>query len=114
MSDVIAHRGPDGEGHYADGPAGLANRRLAIIDPRPEGNQPLFDVSGRFAITYNGEIYNYRELRRELEADGRRFATNTDTEVALNAYAQWGAACVERFNGMFAFAVWDREQRELF
>ena len=114
MSDVIAHRGPDGEGQYADGPVGLANRRLAIIDPRPEGDQPMVDATGDFVITYNGELYNYRELRGELERHGRIFRTSTDTEVVLNAYAQWGGACVERFNGMFALAIWDRPNRELF
>jgi asparagine synthase (glutamine-hydrolysing) len=114
MSDVIAHRGPDGEGQYADGPVGLANRRLAIIDPRPEGDQPMIDATGDFVITYNGELYNYRELRIELERAGRRFRNGTDTEVALNAYAQWGTSCVERFNGMFGLAIWDRRRRELF
>jgi asparagine synthase (glutamine-hydrolysing) len=114
MSDVIAHRGPDGEGQYADGPVGLANRRLAIIDPRPEGDQPMFDATGDYVITYNGELYNYRELRAELQRDGRRFLTETDTEVVLSAYAAWGPACVERFNGMFAFAIWNRLTRELF
>ena len=114
MSDVIAHRGPDGEGQYADGPVGLANRRLAIIDPTPEGNQPLTDATGELVITYNGELYNFRELRSELEKLGRRFRTNTDTEVALNAYAEWGPRAVERFNGMFAYAIWDRRKRELF
>lgn len=114
MSAAIAHRGPDGEGHYVDGPVGLANRRLAIIDPRPAGNQPMVDATGDFVITYNGELYNYRELRLELEAQGRRFATDTDTEVALTAYAAWGSSCVERFNGMFGLAVWDRRRRELF
>jgi asparagine synthase (glutamine-hydrolysing) len=114
MSDVIAHRGPDGEGQYADGPVGLANRRLAIIDPRPEGDQPMVDATGDYVITYNGELYNYRELRVELERLGRRFRTATDTEVVLNAYAQWGVACVDRFNGMFGLAIWDRRKRQLF
>jgi len=114
MSDVIAHRGPDGEGQYADGPVGLANRRLAIIDPRPEGDQPMVDATGDYVITYNGELYNYRELRVELERLGRRFRTATDTEVVLNAYAQWGVACVDRFNGMFGLAIWDRRERQLF
>ena len=114
MSDVIAHRGPDGEGQYADGPVGLANRRLAIIDPRPEGDQPLVDATGDYVITYNGELYNYRELRAELEREGRRFRTATDTEVVVNAYAHWGSACVERFNGMFGLAIWDRRKRQLF
>ncbi len=114
MSDAIAHRGPDGEGQYADGPVGLANRRLAIIDPRPEGDQPMSDGSGDLTITYNGEVYNYRELRSELERAGREFRTATDTEVVLEAYAEWGPAAVERFNGMFALAVWDRRKQELF
>jgi asparagine synthase (glutamine-hydrolysing) len=114
MSDVVAHRGPDGEGQYADGPVGLANRRLAIIDPRPESDQPMFDATGDYVITYNGELYNYRELRKELEHLGHGFRNKTDTEVALNAYAAWGASCVDRFNGMFALAIWDRSARELF
>jgi asparagine synthase (glutamine-hydrolysing) len=114
MSDVMIHRGPDGEGQYADGPVGLANRRLAIIDPRPESNQPMFDATGDYVITYNGELYNYRELRVELERLGRRFRNMTDTEVVLNAYAAWGPSCVERFNGMFALAIWDRRARKLF
>jgi asparagine synthase (glutamine-hydrolysing) len=114
MSDVIAHRGPDGEGQYADGPVGLANRRLAIIDPRPEGDQPMFDATGEYVITYNGELYNFRELRAELEREGHHFRTRTDTEVVLTAYAAWGPDCVERFNGMFAFAIWDRRSRMLF
>jgi asparagine synthase (glutamine-hydrolysing) len=114
MADAIAHRGPDGEGRYTDPPVGLANRRLAIIDPRPEGDQPLADASGEFVITYNGEVYNFRELRAELEARGRRFRTGTDTEVVLNSYAEWGSKSLERFNGMFAFAIWDRRRRELF
>jgi asparagine synthase (glutamine-hydrolysing) len=114
MSDAIAHRGPDGEGQYVDGPVGLANRRLAIIDPRPEGNQPMANESGDLVITYNGELYNYRELRAELERLGHRFRTGTDTEVVLAAYAEWGAVAVERFNAMFALAIWDRRKQELF
>jgi asparagine synthase (glutamine-hydrolysing) len=114
MSDAIAHRGPDGEGQYADGPVGLANRRLAIIDPQPSGDMPMANESGDLVITYNGEIYNFRELRAELEGAGRRFRTNTDTEVALAAYEEWGPEAVERFNGMFALAIWDRRSRELF
>jgi asparagine synthase (glutamine-hydrolysing) len=114
MSDVIAHRGPDGEGQYADGPVGLANRRLAIIDPQPSGNMPMASASGELVITYNGEIYNFRELRAELKGLGHRFRTNTDTEVALAAYERWGAEAVQRFNGMFALAIWDSRARELF
>jgi asparagine synthase (glutamine-hydrolysing) len=114
MSDVIAHRGPDDEGHFVDGPVGLANRRLAIIDPSPRGHMPMASESGNLVITYNGELYNFRELEAELERKGHRFRTGTDTEVVLTAYAEWGERCVDRFNGMFAFAIWDRERRELF
>jgi asparagine synthase (glutamine-hydrolysing) len=114
MGDVIAHRGPDGEGQYADGPVGLVNRRLAIIDPSPAGAMPMRSGDGRYWITYNGEVYNFADLRAELAAAGHEFRSHTDTEVVLNAYAEWGAACVERFNGMFAFAIWDRERGELF
>jgi len=114
MADALAHRGPDGEGTYADGPAGLAHRRLAVLDPTPAGHQPMVSADGRYALSYNGEVYNFQELRAELEAAGCGFRSRTDTEVVLYAYAAWGPACVERFNGMFAFAVWDRDGRELF
>jgi asparagine synthase (glutamine-hydrolysing) len=114
MGDVIAHRGPDGEGQYIDGPVGLVNRRLAIIDPSPAGAMPMASNDGRHWITYNGEVYNFEELRDELRAAGHSFRSHTDTEVVLNAYAAWGPECVERFNGMFALAIWDRETRELF
>jgi asparagine synthase (glutamine-hydrolysing) len=114
MGDVIAHRGPDGEGQHADGPVGLVNRRLAIIDPTPAGAMPMASSDGRHWITYNGEVYNFAELREELAAVGRTFRSHTDTEVVLNAYAEWGPASVERFNGMFALAIWDSERSELF
>jgi asparagine synthase (glutamine-hydrolysing) len=114
MGDVIAHRGPDGEGQFTEGPVGLVNRRLAIIDPTPAGAMPMASGDGRYRITYNGEVYNFAELRSELEASGHRFRSHTDTEVVLNAYAAWGPASVKRFNGMFALAIWDRERSELF
>ena len=114
MSDAIEHRGPDDEGQYADGPVGLANRRLAIRDLSPRGHMPMSDESGSLTITYNGEIYNYRELRGELEALGHSFRSDSDTEVVLVAYKEWGAASVERFNGMFAYAIWDSRRQELF
>jgi asparagine synthase (glutamine-hydrolysing) len=114
MTDVIAHRGPDGEGHYTDGPVGLGHRRLAIIDLSPAGHQPMANVSGDVVITYNGEIYNFQKLRVELEALGYHFHSHTDTEVVLHAYEHWGEECVTRFNGMFAFAIWDRARRRLF
>src|SRR4051794_28018672 len=114
MGDSILHRGPDGAGQYSEGPVGLASRRLAVIDPRPDGDQPMADAGGDYVIAYNGEVYNFAELRRDLVGQGRRFRTRTDTEVVLNAYAEWGPAAVERFNGMFALAIWDRTRKELF
>jgi len=114
MTDVIAHRGPDGEGQYTDGPVGLGNRRLAIIDLSPAGQQPLSNETGEVVITYNGEIYNYQQLRVELQALGHRFQSQTDTEVIVHAYEQWGGDCVTRFNGMFAFAIWDRKHQQIF
>lgn len=114
MTDLLAYRGPDGEGQYTDGSVGLGHRRLAILDLSPAGQQPMANETGEVVITYNGEVYNFRELRRELEATGHRFRSRTDSEVVLHAYEQWGTACVNRFNGMFAFAIWDRRRRRLF
>jgi asparagine synthase (glutamine-hydrolysing) len=112
MSEVIAHRGPDDAGEWIAGSVGLANRRLAILDLDPRGHMPM--ARGSLQITYNGELYNFHELRAELEQLGESFRTRTDTEVVLASYAQWGRACVERFNGMFAFAIWDGLRAELF
>lgn len=114
MADAIAHRGPDGEGYYTDGPVGLCHRRLAIIDLSPAGHQPMMTLDGRYVLTYNGEIYNFQELRLELEARGYQFRSRTDTEVLLYAFAEWGEEALDRCNGMFAFAIWDRSRRELF
>src|SRR4030042_491086 len=114
MTDAIAHRGPEGEGFYIDSFVGLGHRRLAIIDLSPAGHQPMATEDGNYIITYNGEVYNFQELRIELESLGHRFRSRTDTEVVLHAYAQWGVECVKRFNGMFAFAIWDRTRQELF
>ncbi|MEA4927592.1 MAG: asparagine synthase (glutamine-hydrolyzing) [Candidatus Limiplasma sp.] len=108
MLDTIRHRGPDGEGTCFDGDLAFGHRRLAILDLRPEGNQPMH-YQGRYSIIFNGEIYNYLELRAELLTLGHSFATQTDTEVILAAYAQWGETCVTRFNGMWAFALYDRQ-----
>jgi asparagine synthase (glutamine-hydrolysing) len=113
MTDAIEHRGPDDEGQYVDGPVGLGNRRLAIIDPTPDGHQPMSAEDGRVVLTYNGEVYNFRELRDELERLGHGFHSRTDTEVVLRSYLQWGASCVERFNGMFGLAIWDARTDEL-
>jgi asparagine synthase (glutamine-hydrolysing) len=114
MTDAIAHRGPDGEGFYFDGPLGLGHRRLAIIDLSVAGHQPMATEDGRFVIVYNGEIYNFQELRIELEALGHRFHSRTDSEVVLKSLAQWGPDALNRFNGMFALALWDKLKRELF
>ena len=113
MTDSIAHRGPDGEGHWIEGNAGLGHRRLAIIDLSPAGHQPMISSDHRYVLSYNGEIYNYRELRAELEAAGYWFRSKTDTEVVLNALAHWGSDALLRFNGMFAFAALDRKERTL-
>jgi len=113
MTDAIAHRGPDGEAHWFEGPVGFGFRRLAIIDLSPLGMQPMVSVEHRFVLVYNGEIYNYRELRAELEALGVWFRSSSDSEVLLNALAQWGTKALDRLNGMFAFALWDRKERTL-
>ncbi len=114
MSATLAHRGPDGAGSYAGSGCALGFRRLAIIDLSDAGMQPFASEDGRLQLVHNGEIYNYRELRAELEAKGRRFRSATDTEVVLAAYENWGPRCVERFNGMWAFAIWDERERRLF
>lgn len=113
MTDTLVHRGPDGEGQYTDDAVSLGHRRLSIID-LAGGAQPMAYAGGRYQIVYNGEVYNFQELRRELEGCGHVFQTRSDTEVLLAAYAQWGEACVERFRGMFAFALWDRHEKRLF
>ena len=108
MNSALAHRGPDGEGIFVDGETGLAHRRLAIIDVAG-GAQPMTSADGRYTIVYNGETYNYLELRDELEALGHTFRTDSDTEVLLEAHAEWGTAAYDRFNGMFAFAIHDAQ-----
>ena len=114
MTDIVRHRGPDGEGQWLAPGIGLGHRRLAILDLSSAGQQPMPSSDGALVITYNGEIYNWRELREALRREGAVFRSNTDTEVVLEAYRVWGDSCVERFNGMFAFAVWDvRAQRLL-
>ena len=113
MCDAIAHRGPDGAGVWTAPGVGLGHRRLSIIDL--EGSpQPMHSADGRAVIVFNGEIYNFGELRRELAAMGAQFNTEGDTEVILAAYQKWGVKCLDRLHGMFAFALYDRETRELF
>lgn len=114
MCDLIAHRGPDGQGTWSAGPAALGHRRLAIIDLSPGGHQPMVSHDGRYCITFNGEIYNFLELRRELAGKGYAFRSQSDTEVLLAAYAEYGTSCLPRLRGMFAFAVWDVRDRVLF
>jgi asparagine synthase (glutamine-hydrolysing) len=114
MLAEIGHRGPDGRGVFADDGVCLGHLRLAIIDLSDAGLQPFPSEDGRLQLLHNGEIYNYLELREELRAKGHVFRTETDTEVLLAAYREWGEACVERFNGIWAFAIWDVERRTLF
>lgn len=113
MRDIMEHRGPDDAGLYLDGPVGLAHRRLSIID-LGGGHQPMTDADGRRWIVFNGEIYNYRELRQGLVDRGHRMQTSSDTEVILRLYEERGADCVHALNGMFAFAIWDTVDRTLF
>jgi asparagine synthase (glutamine-hydrolysing) len=114
MTRAVAHRGPDGEGVEVVGAVGFGHRRLAIIDLSEAGRQPMSTEDGRLRIVFNGEIYNYVELRDELAGLGERFRTATDTEVILAAYRRWGARCVDRFNGMWAFAIHDTVARTVF
>src|SRR5215471_6687162 len=119
MGESMAHRGPDDAGIFrastADGAwqVGIVHRRLSIID-LSTGHQPLGNEDGTIQVVFNGEIYNFEALRRDLALRGHRFATRSDTEVIVHAYEQWGVACVERLRGMFAFALWDRRREELF
>ena len=113
MTAVLRHRGPDGSGRFIDGQAGLGHVRLSIIDVEG-GSQPIANETGSMQVVFNGEIYNFIELREQLEGLGHRFRTRSDTEVIVHAYEQWGTDCVRRFNGMFAFALWDAGKREMF
>ena len=113
MNSAILHRGPDGDGQLVDREVGLGHRRLSIIDVGG-GAQPIGNEDGRIQIVFNGEVYNFIELREELLAAGHQFRTRSDTEVIVHAYEQWGTDCVKRFNGMFAFAIWDSNRRSLF
>ena len=114
MGATMVHRGPDSDGTWTDGPVGFAHRRLAIIDLTTAGHQPMMNEDGDVVIVYNGELYNYRQLRGELEKKDHRFSSETDTEVIIHAYEEWGSACLDRFNGHFAFAIWDGSNKELF
>ena len=114
MNASLYHRGPDDEGLYLDGALGFGHRRLSIIDLSSAGHQPMISRDGRYVVVFNGEIYNYRELRQELATSGETFDSSTDTEVLLRLYARDGEACLSRLVGMFAFAIWDARERRLF
>src|SRR4051812_34772699 len=112
MTDALAHRGPDAAGYHVAPGIGLGHRRLSIID-LSSGDQPIANETGTVWTIFNGEIYNFGEVRAELAAHGHQFRTNSDTEVIVHGYEQWGERCVERFRGMFAFALWDAAARRL-
>src|SRR5215210_6981353 len=112
MCSVIEHRGPDSRGAYRNGGVGLGVQRLRVID-LATGDQPIFNEDRSVVVVFNGEIYNYRELRQELERSGHRFSTQGDTEVIVHLYEQEGLRCVDRLHGMFAFAIWDAKERRL-
>lgn len=114
MMDTIRHRGPDAAGQYIDAEIALGHRRLSIIDVSEQGNQPLYSADGNLVLVFNGEIYNYREIRAELQEQGCIFRTNTDSEVLLHGYAVWGEQLLSRLRGMFAFVIWDKRSRTLF
>src|SRR3990167_2284333 len=114
MTDVLSYRGPDGEGYYIDKNVGLGHRRLAIIDLSDAGKQPMCNQDGSIWIVFNGEIYNFQELRKSLEGKGYRFISNTDTEVIIHAYEEYGVDCVGFLRGMFNFAVLDVNKKQLF
>lgn len=111
MTDVISHRGPDAEGQWIEGSIGFGHRRLSILDLTTAGNQPMISSDNRYVITYNGEIYNFKEIRTALQKKGYLFRSSTDTEVVLYALAEWGSKALLKFNGMFALAFWDRKER---
>ncbi|MGH7495721.1 MAG: hypothetical protein ACREOO_25475, partial [bacterium] len=113
MTDVLQHRGPDAEGYHIQGSVGLGHRRLKIIDLE-SGKQPMYNEDGSLVVIFNGEIYNYIDLKRQLQDCGHSFRTKSDTEVLLHGYEQWGEKLPERLRGMFAFALWDSRRDTLF
>jgi asparagine synthase (glutamine-hydrolysing) len=113
MNDSLIHRGPDGEGFFIDSQIAMSHRRLSIVDLSNAGAQPMHYMN-RYIIVFNGEIYNYIELRDELIQLGYKFQSKTDTEVIMASFAQWGKDCIKRFNGMWAFAIYDREDQKVF
>ena len=114
MVRIQKHRGPDDEGFYINDTIGLGHCRLSIIDLSEAGHQPMSNEDENLWIIYNGEIYNYLELRPELIKHGHKFKSNTDTEIIIHAYEEWDEKCLEKFNGDWAFAIWDKKKKELF
>ncbi len=114
MMDRIRHRGPDAEGKYIDSSIALGHRRLSIIDVSSQGDQPIFNEDGSLVIVFNGEIYNYRSIREKLIEAGHNFRTNTDTEVLVHGYEEYGDKLLNMLRGMFAFVIWDKNKQELF
>ncbi len=114
MTHTIRHRGPDAENWWIKGPVGFGHTRLSIIDLSERASQPMQSEDGNFILVYNGEIYNFQNLRLELQRHGYSFFSDSDTEVVLKAFQHWGAGCIEKFNGMFAFAIWDQHKQKLF
>src|SRR5437868_5097730 len=114
MTEALSHRGPDGFGTWSDGLCSLGHRRLAIIDLSEKGKQPLSNESKTIWIVFNGEIYNFQDLRTELQGSGHEFGSQNDTEVIVHGYEEWGNECVKKVKGMFAFAIWDQRKRRLF
>ena len=114
MMKELANRGPDDSGTYTDDNVSLGHNRLSIIDLSSAGHQPMFDPAKELVIIYNGELYNFKEIREELVQKGYEFNTQTDTEVVLHSYKEWGAECLKKFNGMFAFVIYDILKKELF
>jgi len=112
MTEAMSHRGPDADAYWVEGGVALGHRRLSIIDLSTAANQPFADNSGRYIMVFNGEMYNYEEVKSQIT--GYDFRTTSDTEVLIAAYAKWGADCISRFRGMFAFAIWDKQEKELF
>ena len=114
MTNYLAHRGPDDSGIFIDGQVGLGHKRLSIIDLSATGHEPMSDDTGKIHLTFNGEIYNFQQLRQDLEKDGVKFKSKTDAEVVIYLYKKYGTDCLQYLRGMFAFAIWDSTQQILF
>ena len=114
MNQKLSHRGPDGEGYFADENVSLGHKRLAIIDLNQRSDQPFFDTKSNFVIVYNGEVYNYLEIKKILISEGVKFRTSCDTEVVLEAYIKWGENFLKKIKGMFSFAIYDLKNKKIF